>query len=176
MNLGLAWALATPETESQNRQANFDIQNLKWYVPKGSPAISGCTTCITTDGRVGVQFDKKALEPRIGLSWKPMGNDKTADPRRLCDLPRFRLESRWAGVWQNPPYYAEVDPPTFLFGSAAQRSLSVVSFLPAGTPSVLNVPGGAVYNAPVNPSAYTGTIQSRIAISAKARFSSSPSM
>src|SRR5580698_8602703 len=36
MNLGLAWALVTPETEVENRQSNFDIATLQWYVPKGS--------------------------------------------------------------------------------------------------------------------------------------------
>src|SRR5258708_9255736 len=77
LNLGLAWALVTPETEVQNRQADFDVQNLKWYVPKGSPALSGCTVCVVTDGAAGIQFDKKALEPRIGFAWKPVGSDKT---------------------------------------------------------------------------------------------------
>ena len=162
VNLGFAWALATPETETQNRQANFNIQNLKWYVPKGSPAISGCTTCITTDGRVGVQFDKKALEPRIGLSWKPMGNDKTAIRAGYAIYHDSAWNQGGQGLWQNPPYYAEVDPPTFLFGyGSTAGSLSGGFLLPANTPSALNVPGGAIYNAPVNPSSYTGTIQSQ---------------
>ncbi len=73
VNLGLAWALATPETEVENRQANYNVQNLTWYVPKGSPTLSSCTTCIATDGRVGIQFDRTALEPRIGISWEAHG-------------------------------------------------------------------------------------------------------
>ncbi|MGC2447410.1 MAG: carboxypeptidase-like regulatory domain-containing protein, partial [Candidatus Sulfotelmatobacter sp.] len=162
VNLGLAWALATPETEVQNRQADFNIQNLKWYVPKGSPAISACTTCITTDGRVGVQFDKKALEPRIGLSWKPMGSDKTAIRAGYAIYHDSAWNQGGQGLWQNPPYYAEVDPPTYLFGyGSTAGSLSGGFLLPANTPSALNVPGGAIYNAPVNPSTYTGTIQSQ---------------
>jgi carboxypeptidase family protein len=162
VNLGFAWALATPETEVQNRQANFNIQNLKWYVPKGSPAISGCTTCITTDGRLGIQFDKKALEPRIGLSWKPMGNDKTAIRAGYAIYHDSAWNQGGQGLWQNPPYYAEVDPPTYLFGyGSTAGSLSGGFLLPANTPSALNVPGGAIYNAPVNPSSYTGTIQSQ---------------
>src|ERR1035437_9567748 len=76
VNLGVAWLLVPPETEVRNRQANFNIQNLKWYVPAGSPGVTGCTSCIATDGRVGVQFDKTAVEPRIGLAWKPMGSGK----------------------------------------------------------------------------------------------------
>ena len=162
VNLGLAWALATPETEVQNRQADFNIQNLKWYVPKGSPAISACTSCITTDGRVGVQFDKKALEPRIGLSWKPMGSDKTAIRAGYAIYHDSAWNQGGQGLWQNPPYYAEVDPPTYLFGyGSTAGSLSGGFLLPANTPSALNVPGGAIYNAPVNPSSYTGTIQSQ---------------
>jgi len=50
LNLGVAWALATPETEVQNRQADFDINTHKWYVPKGSPGLSGCASCVATDG------------------------------------------------------------------------------------------------------------------------------
>ena len=77
LNLGFAWALVPPTTEVKNRQAEFDVTNKTWYVPAGSPAISGCTDCVTTDGRVGIQFDKSAVEPRIGLAWKPFGSDRT---------------------------------------------------------------------------------------------------
>ncbi len=77
LNLGFAWALVTPETEVRNRQANYDVGTLTWFVPSGSPGITGCTNCVTTDGKVGIQFDKKAIEPRIGLAWKPFGGDQT---------------------------------------------------------------------------------------------------
>jgi hypothetical protein len=161
VNLGLAWALASPETEVENRQSNFDILSLKWYVPKGSPGLTACTNCVTSDGRAGIQFDKTALEPRIGFSWKPTGSDKTAIRAGYAIFH----DSAWAqggqGLWQNPPYYAEVDPPTFLFGyGSSVGSLSGGFLLPAGTPSSTPVAGGAVYSAPVNPSSYTGTIQS----------------
>ena len=161
VNLGLAWALASPETEVENRQSNFDIVSLKWYVPKGSPGLTGCTNCVTSDGRAGIQFDKTAFEPRIGFSWKPTGSDKTAIRAGYAIFH----DSAWAqggqGLWQNPPYYAEVDPPTFLFGyGSSVGSLSGGFLLPAGTPSTTPVPGGALYSAPVNPSSYTGTIQS----------------
>ena len=161
VNLGLAWALASPETEVENRQSNFDIVSLKWYVPKGSPGLTGCTNCVTSDGRAGIQFDKTALEPRIGLSWKPTGSDKTAIRAGYAIFH----DSAWAqggqGLWQNPPYYAEVDPPTFLFGyGSSVGSLSGGFLLPAGTPSTTPVAGGALYSAPVNPSSYTGSIQS----------------
>ncbi|MGA8539485.1 MAG: carboxypeptidase-like regulatory domain-containing protein [Terriglobales bacterium] len=162
VNIGLGWALVTPETEVRNRQAEYDVTNLTWYVPAGSPGIAGCTHCVSTDGRVGIQFDKKALEPRIGLAWKVFGSDKTV----LRAAYGISHDSSWdqggQGLWQNPPYYAEVDPCAFClaFGSVA-GSLSGGFLLPAGTPSTTNVPGGAVYNAPVNPTSYTGTIQSQ---------------
>jgi len=155
VNLGVAWALVTPETEVRNRQAEFNIQNLKWYVPKGSPGITDCTNCIATDGRVGIQFDKTAVEPRIGLAWKPMGSDKTVIRAGYGILHDSSWDQGGQGLWQNPPYYAEVDP----FGGAG--SLSGGFLLPANTPSTINVPGGAIYNAPVNPTAYTGSIQSQ---------------
>jgi hypothetical protein len=54
-----------------------------------------------------------------------------------------------------------VDPNAFGFAfGVAPGSLSGGFLLKADTASALNVPGGAIYNAPVNPTAYTGTIQS----------------
>jgi hypothetical protein len=161
VNLGLAWALVTPETEVQNRQSNFDIQTLKWYVPSGSPTLSSCTTCVATDGRVGIQFDKTALEPRIGFAWKPLGTDKTAVRAGYAIFHDSAWNQGGQGLWQNPPYYAEVDPCTFCLAyGVVAGSLSGGFLLPANTPSTINVPGGAIYNGPVNPGAYTGTIQS----------------
>src|SRR5580692_10801239 len=163
LNLGFAWALATPETEEANRQANFDVASLDWFVPKGSPGISGCTTCIATNGAVGIQFDKTALEPRLGFAWKPMGSDKTSVRGGYAIFHDSDWKQGGQGLWQNPPYYAEVDPfptgvcPTF---GGTGCGLSNGFLLPAGTPSTTPVPGGAVYSAPVNPGNYTGTIQS----------------
>src|SRR5581483_2830152 len=163
LNLGVAWALATPTTEVQNRQANFDIQTLQWYVPKGSPAISGCTNCVATDGRVGIQFDKSAIEPRIGLSWKVMGSDRTVIRAGYGILHDASWNQGGQGLWQNPPYYAEVDPcpSDFCYGfNSAFGSLSGGFLVDPSTPSSTPVTGGAVLSGPVNPANYTGTIQS----------------
>ena len=163
-NIGLAWALASPETEVGNRQANFDIQNLMWYVPSGSPGLAGCTSCIATDNRIGIQFQKTALEPRIGLAWKPMGSDKTAIRAGYAIFHDSAWNQGGQGLWQNPPYYAEVDPFTGFCATPTSTGcgLSNGFLLPAGTASTTTVPGGAgaVYTAPVNPTAYTGTKQS----------------
>ena len=163
VNLGVAWALATPTTEVQNRQAEFDIQTLKWYVPKGSPTLASCTICVPTDGRAGIQFDKKAIEPRIGLSWKAMGSDKTVIRAGYGILHDSSWNQGGQGLWQNPPYYAEVDPcpSDFCLGfNSAFGSLSGGFLVDPTTPSSTPVPGGAVLTSPVNPADYTGTIQS----------------
>jgi carboxypeptidase family protein len=162
LNLGFAWALATPETEEANRQANFDVASLKWYVPSGSPGISGCTNCVSTDGAVGIQYDKKALEPRIGFAWKPMGSEKTSVRGGYAIFHDSAWNQGGQGLWQNPPYYAEVDPCTFClaYGSTF-GSLSGGFLLAPGTASTTPVAGGAVYSSPVNPQVYSGTIQSQ---------------
>ena len=163
VNLGVAWALATPTTEVQNRQANFDIQTLRWYVPKGSPTLASCTICVPTDGRAGIQFDKTAIEPRIGLSWKVMGSDKTVIRAGYGILHDSSWNQGGQGLWQNPPYYAEVDPcPSdfcYLFDPAV-FSLSGGFLVDPTTPSSTPVPGGAVLSGPVHPANYTGTIHS----------------
>jgi len=175
LNLGFAWSLVTPETEVENRQANYDVASLKWYVPSGSPGISSCTNCVATDGRVGIQFDKTALEPRIGLAWKPMGSDKTAVRAGYAIFHDAAWNQGGQGLWQNPPYYAEVDPdnypnvlltpffsPTGLCVTPGLPNcgLSNGFFLLPGTASGIAVPGGLVYGSPVNPQAYSGSIQS----------------
>ncbi len=167
--LGLAWALATPETEMENRQANYDIQNLMWYVPKGSPALSGCTTCIASNGAVGVQFDKTAVEPRIGLAWKPMGSDKTAIRAGYGIFHDSAWNQGGQGLWQNPPFYAEVDTGGMCATPGCTNAGLSHGFLVAtGTSSSTPVPPlapvgavGSVLNGPVNPQLYTGTIQSQ---------------
>ncbi len=166
VNLGVAWALVTPETEVENRQANFDSATLTWFVPKGSPA--GCAPtilpfpCVSSDGRIGIQFDKTAFEPRIGLAWKPMGSQNTAIRAGYAIYHDSAWNQGGQGLWQNPPYYAEVDPNPFAlsYGSTAGSLSGGFLLTAAQPPSTLAVPGGFIYNAPVNPDNYTGTIQS----------------
>jgi hypothetical protein len=166
LNLGIAWAGVTPETEVENRQSNFDVASLSWFVPKGSPG--GCAPallsfpCVSSDGKVGIQFDKTAFEPRIGLAWKPMGSANTAIRLGYAIYHDSAWNQGGQGLWQNPPYYAEIDPNPFAltYGSTV-GSLSGGFLLPAPqAPSTLAVAGGYVYDAPVNPDNYTGTIQS----------------
>jgi len=171
--LGLAWALATPETEEANRQANFDIASLKWYVPSGSPGISGCAICVPTNGAVGIQFDKTALEPRIGFAWKPMGSEKTSVRGGYAIFHDSAWNQGGQGLWQNPPYYAEVDPDNFpnvlltpFFSSTGLcnpfgNSQCGLSYgFQQDTPANPACPPAGILTSPVNPGCYSGSIQS----------------
>ena len=109
VNLGFAWAITTPITEAQNRQANFDFANGQLYVAGNSPLVAGCSFCVSSGPRVGIETDKTALEPRIGFAWKPFRSDKTA----LRGGYAIFHDSSWnqgaQGLWENPPYFAESD-------------------------------------------------------------------
>jgi hypothetical protein len=145
LNLGLAWSLVTPVTEARDRQANFNFLTGKYLV--AGPAVAGCTTCVHTDGRAGVQFDKTALEPRIGLAWKVLGSQKTA----LRAGYAIFHDSSWSqgdqGLWLNPPYLAESDnfSGLCLFQNLGTPGCGLsTAFLPTITP-------------PLNPDSFQGT-------------------
>jgi len=159
LNLGLAWALVTPITEAQNRQANFDWTTQQYLIAGNAP-FSGCTNCVRTDGNVGVKFDKTALEPRIGLAWKPLGIQNTVVRAGYS----IYHDSGWSqgaqGLWQNPPYYAEVDQFSFgyvgdacPFGNFAAGANAVNCGLKYG----FTQPNLQPFTAPPNPDDFTGT-------------------
>lgn len=108
LNLGLAWALVTPITEAHNRQANFDFDSGKFFVA-GSADFGSCTICVRSDGRVGIQMDKSAFEPRIGVAWKPFGSQKTAVRGGYAIFHDSSWNQGGQGLWENPPYFAESD-------------------------------------------------------------------
>ena len=105
---GLAWAFVTPITEDQNRQANFDFATGRLLVA-GTAPTTGCTICVPSDGRVGIQLDKTALEPRIGLAWKPFGRQNTAIRLGYAIFHDSSWNQGAQGNWENPPYLAESD-------------------------------------------------------------------
>ncbi len=154
LNIGLAWALVTPITEAQGRYANFNFDTGQYLVAGSSPGLNGCTNCIHTDGRVGIQFDKTALEPRIGLAWKPMGSQTTAVRAGYAIFHDSSWNQGAQGLWENPPYFAETDNfsglcPMGNVNSANPQNCGVErSFLPG-------------FTAPPNPQNFTGTIQSQ---------------
>jgi hypothetical protein len=107
VNIGLAWALVTPQTEAQNRQADFNFATGQYLV--AGPTVSGCTKCVHTDARAGIQFDKTAVEPRIGLAWKPFGSQTTALRAGYAIFHDSSWNQGGQGLWENPPYFGETD-------------------------------------------------------------------
>jgi hypothetical protein len=142
-NIGLAWALVTPITEAENRQANFDFATGQFLIPGQ-----------TSDGRVGIQMDKKAFEPRIGLAWKPFGGDSTAVRAGYSIFHDSSWNQGAQGLWQNPPYYAESDNFSGLCPLGNATSATPLdcglarSFLP-------------IFTSPPVPSSFTGTVFSQ---------------
>ena len=149
VNLGLAWAFVTPETEVANRQSNFDLASGKFYLPTGS-IQSGCSICVASDSRVGIQFDKTALEPRIGLAWKPMGRQDLVVRAGYAIYHDSAWNQGGQGLWQNWPFFYESD----LYGPCNSYSTAVSGgcTLAAGYP---------VVTSPQPIGNYFGTIQSQ---------------
>ena len=108
LNIGLAWALTTPIPKRKAaRQTSTSRPASIWL--QEQPAIAGCAICIRSGWTVGVAFDKSALEPRIGLAWKPLGSQNTAIRAGYAIFHDSSWNQGAQGLWQNPPYYAEVD-------------------------------------------------------------------
>jgi hypothetical protein len=119
LNLGLAWDMTTPVTEIHNRMAD--------YIPStGQLLIAGKNG---VSNSAGINMFWGAYEPRVGLTWKVLGSDKTV--LRLG----FGIyhDSSWnqgaQGLWQNPPNLGESDqlPATFSTGCAFATSYCAVA-------------------------------------------------
>ncbi|HEV2116628.1 MAG TPA: carboxypeptidase-like regulatory domain-containing protein [Terriglobales bacterium] len=153
VNLGVAWALVTPITESRGRQANFDFATGKLLVAGPLSGLS-CSLCVQSDGSVGIQFDKTAFEPRIGLAWKPRGSQNTAIRAGYAIFHDSSWNQGAQGLWENPPYLAESDNfISFAIGACPFGNTTVDcglsrSFLP-------------VITSPPNPDTFPGTLQSQ---------------
>ena len=104
LNLGLAWDMTTPEIEIHNRMSD--------YIPSSDPNQGGQLLIAGQNGvsrSAGINMYWGAYEPRVGLTWKVLGSDKTV--LRLG----FGIyhDSAWSqgaqGLWQNPPNLGESD-------------------------------------------------------------------
>ena len=149
VNLGLAWALVTPITEEANRQANFDFATSQFLI-----AGQGA------DAQAGIQLDKTALEPRIGLAWKPKGSQTTV----LRGGYAIFHDSSWnqgaQGLWQNPPYFYESD--AFAFGGGCTFATSACATQYGQTPTAISVSSGfPIVTSSPSLADFTGTILSQ---------------
>jgi hypothetical protein len=154
LNLGLAWAFVTPITEVANRQANFDFATGNFLIPGQ-----------TSDARVGVQMDKTALEPRIGLAWKPFGNSNTSIRAGYAIFHDSSWNQGGQGLWENPPFFAETGNFGFNFNGCPATT-------PSGAPSFCSLNGGSVggfsmsdgfipATQPTDPASFSGNLQSQ---------------
>jgi hypothetical protein len=149
LNLGLAWDFTTPISEVDNRQADFN------------PATG--TFLIAGQGAnkyAGIQWDKTALEPRIGVAWKPRGSDKTAVRGGYAIFHDSSWNQGAQGLWQNPPYYAESDLFSFAGGCTFATAACATQF--GQTPSAINISDGfQMFTQPPTAATFTGTIQAQ---------------
>ena len=160
LNLGVAWALVTPLTEAHNRQANFDFNSGKFFVA-GNADFGACTICVRSDGRVGIQMDKTALEPRIGVSWKPFGSQKTAIRGGYAIFHDSSWNQGAQGLWENPPYFAESDNFAGTPGGIPLVCPFGNTTINCGNSRIFLQPGLVPITTPPSPQSFPGTLQSQ---------------
>ena len=151
LNLGLAWDLTTPITEVHNRMAD--------YIPSatgGQLLIAGKNGISRS---AAIHMYRGAFEPRVGLTWKVLGSDKTVLRLGFGTYHDSSWNQGAQGLWQNPPNLGESDvfPATFSAGCAF--STSYCASLPNAT--VENPPtasgGFPVLATPQNVASFLGT-------------------
>ena len=149
LNLGLAWSLVTPETEAHNRQANFNPANGEFLIAGQGASPSA-----------GIEMDKTALEPRLGVAWKPRGSQNTVIRGGYAIFHDSSWSQGAQGLWENPPYFAESD--YFGFGGACTFATAACATQYGLAPSAQSASAGfPIFTTPPNPLDFTGTLQAQ---------------
>ncbi len=96
LNLGVAYGVTTPLSESANRFANFDFLT-------GKLSVAGQNS----DKNVGIQYDYSNIEPRFGFSYSPLNWTKTVLRGGYGIFHDVSAQSGAGGLQQNPPFVNE---------------------------------------------------------------------
>jgi hypothetical protein len=149
LNLGLAWSMVTPESEAHNRQADFDPTTAQFLIAGQNAGPDA-----------GIQMDWTALEPRIGVAWKPFGTNRSVVRGGYAIFHDSSWSQGAQGLWENPPYFAESDG--FAFGGNCTFATAACASVPGNTPSAISASSGfPIFTSPPNPADFTGTIQAQ---------------
>jgi len=146
----------TPIKEDQNRQANFNFATGQYLIPG-----------VNSDANVGIEFDKTAFEPRIGLAWKPFGSNKTAVRAGYAIFHDSSWNQGGQGLWENPPFFAETANFAFDIGGCAPGNIQPGIGTPACNGALagtgLSVSQGffPLLTTSPDPATFPGTIQSQ---------------
>jgi hypothetical protein len=146
LNLGLAWDLTTPISEVDGRMAD--------YLPATNQLLIANQNGVGSSA--GVQMNKTAFEPRIGLAYKLFGSDKTAIRAGYA----VYHDSAWSmgaqGLWQNPPFFAESDG---FGGAGCAFKTSYCDTVLGQSPSAISMSSGfPIFTGPPTLSTFSGTL------------------
>jgi hypothetical protein len=158
VNLGFAWALVTPIVEAENRQANFIFNSNCSPQPNCNLLVPG----VNSDGRVGIQFDKTAFEPRIGLSWKVLGSQTTVLRAGYAIFHDSSWNIGGQGLVNNPPF--EASSALGPFGFTGSCPVPAIPTTPAVQTCAISggfPVGSGVFNSPPTIDTFFGTVQSQ---------------
>jgi hypothetical protein len=134
LNLGLAWDMTTPVTEIHDRMSD--------YIPSatgGQLLIAGKNG---VSNSAGVNMYWGAYEPRVGATWKVLGNEKTV----LRVGFGIYHDSSWnqgaQGLWQNPPNLGESDALPYTYSTGCAYSTSYCAVTLGQTPELVDYDNG----------------------------------
>jgi carboxypeptidase family protein len=156
LNLGLAWDLTTPITETDGRLADY----IPPAIATGANAVTGQLLVANQGGvnaSAGINTYWADLEPRIGAAYKVLGSDKTVVRGGFA----IYHDSAWSqgaqGLWQNPPFFAEGDIFQFFGCPVATPAGGTPACGPGGTVTSISS-GFPMFNTPPTLSTFTGTL------------------